>query len=171
MLETTTDYLKVFVNPHDVANTVFGALSKDVADTNDQTDKFLGSQGFKYTRYARTYLVLSNYITALRAGTYNQPIKEDGFITQLGHPTGNGNYLDYLRGYIYIPVDGEYNFYCAADDMMAVYLSSVQSSSNALNMEQILYQDGYTSIKDDPYYQFPMQTVSTKTLKAGYYYM
>lgn len=51
---TQSTSLTVVVPPLDVANTAFDALAKDAADTQTQQRQYLGSNGFRYTRYTMT---------------------------------------------------------------------------------------------------------------------
>jgi hypothetical protein len=64
-LQTTK--VTVVVPPLDPANTAFGALAKDAADTQTQTSNFLGSNGFKYTRYTiADWKTTSEWLTVVR---------------------------------------------------------------------------------------------------------
>jgi hypothetical protein len=47
-------------------------------------------------------------------------------------------YLEYLRGYFYAAMDGNYTFWGLGDDQMIVRLAKYQNNSNSINMETII---------------------------------
>jgi hypothetical protein len=79
-------------------------------------------------------------------------------------------YVEYWRGYFYAAVNGEYRFAGIADDAFKVQLSSVQSSSNIANLQDLIY-NGYSGDKFNPYYSGVSTAIANKTLAVGYYYM
>jgi hypothetical protein len=48
--------ITVKIPSYDSANLDFGALPKDPSDTLTQKDKYLGSNGFRYTKYGIGYM-------------------------------------------------------------------------------------------------------------------
>jgi hypothetical protein len=161
----------VKISPYNPTNTNFDALPKAAGDTKTQNLPYLGSPGFKYTRYARTsFKTLSSWIIDFRAGNTTLVATYDGIITQLARPVGDGNYVDYVRGYLYIPVAGSYTFSGVADDQIAVYMSNVTNNANPANMKNIIYQDTWNGAPNDPYRMINMQTTKTLNLSKGYYY-
>jgi hypothetical protein len=122
-----------------------GMLPKDTAETAPQQNAFLGSYGFRSTRFNRTSTkTLDQLLLDMRLGNNSEPVVYDGYQTQLSFMhDGSINYNDYLRGYFFAAVDGVYNFETTVDDAIIVYLSKVQGSSNPVNMVQIMKVDSY----------------------------
>lgn len=79
-------------------------------------------------------------------------------------------YAEYWRGYFYAAKDGEYRFAGIADDAFRVQFSSVQSSSNIANLQDLIYS-GYSADDFNPYFSGVTTAIANKTLTEGYYYM
>ena len=68
MKDIDTTKLTVVVPPLDAGNTAFGALPKDVTENGTQELKYLGSNGFKYTRYTiDSWKSTADWFTVVRA--------------------------------------------------------------------------------------------------------
>ncbi|MCM8534663.1 MAG: PA14 domain-containing protein [Lentisphaeraceae bacterium] len=72
------------------------------------------------------------------------------------------NYGTYIRGYITIPVTGDYTFYFSSDDKGELYLSS---DENEVNKEKIASVSGWTSYR--VYNKYESQKSKTFKLNAG----
>ena len=79
-------------------------------------------------------------------------------------------YVEYWRGYFNAVKDGEYRFAGIADDAFRVQLSSVKSSSNVANLQDLIY-NGYSSDDFNPYTSGVSSAIGNRTLSVGYYYM
>jgi hypothetical protein len=72
-----------------------------------------------------------------RAGTIALALLDGPSIrTEIGSPEtyGSDAYIEYLEGYLYIPVAGTYSFWGIADDQLIVNLAKYHGNSNSLNM-------------------------------------
>lgn len=72
------------------------------------------------------------------------------------------NYGTYIRGYITIPVAGDYTFYFSSDDKGELYLST---DDNEANKEKIASVSGWSGYRD--YDKYESQTSQTFTFTAG----
>jgi hypothetical protein len=84
---------------------------------------------------------------------------------------GTSGYDDYLRGYFFAPVDGSYIFETTVDDVIVIYMSTVQNSANPANMAVLIRVNTYMYYPEDPYNFLNNNNVATVNLKKGYYYM
>lgn len=67
----------VEVPKYNISNVAYGALPRDVNDTTTQINPFLGSNGFKYSRYALDlYKSLSDWVDYFRAGNISITVLE-----------------------------------------------------------------------------------------------
>lgn len=79
--------LTVVVPPLDPANTAFGALTKDPAETLTQEGKYLGSNGFKYTRYTiDTWRSTSDWFNIVRNASNTLTVEANQIRTELRSP-------------------------------------------------------------------------------------
>lgn len=166
-------FIQIQLPPYKTGYETTGVLPKDAADLVPQRNAYLGSYGFRYTRFNKTSPKdLDQLLLDMRAGNNTEPVVYDGYQTQLSFMhDGAINYDDYLRGYFFAAVDGIYNFETTVNDAIIVYLSKVQGSSNPANMVQIMRVDSYLNYQEDPYNSIGITNTATVTLKKGYYYM
>ncbi len=56
-------------------------------------------------------------------------------MTEIGSPEiYGGKYVEYLRGYFYAPVTGEYRFSGIVDDFLMMKMAKYQNNSNPVNL-------------------------------------
>lgn len=74
--------ITVSIPSYDPANVNFGALPKDSSDVSVQQDKYLGSNGFRYTKYDITNIWKSveDWITYLQ-GANSLTVKDNKLVT------------------------------------------------------------------------------------------
>lgn len=102
---------------------------------------FLGSQGFKYSRYLSTkpeiYDSSQNWLNKIKAGTLPTGTfkVDEKIVTELSSPSiyGDQPFVEYIRGYFFAPVDGSYRFTGQADDRIFMKMSTVANNSNSAN--------------------------------------
>jgi len=144
----------VEVPKYNASNANFGALQQSVNDTALQNNPYLGSNGFKYARYSLDLTKsLAEWVSYFRAGNISITLLEEGIRTELGSAEiyGSVSYIEYLRGYLYIPNAGNYSFTAVVDDLLIVNLAKYPSNSNSSNMETIIRVDSYLNDHYNPY--------------------
>ncbi|WP_207434593.1 T9SS type A sorting domain-containing protein [Sabulibacter ruber] len=72
------------------------------------------------------------------------------------------NYFTRLRGYLCVPVSGEYRFYLAADDRAELLLSTDEDPANKMQIAWVR-----KATKPDKYTEFPTQQSEVIYLEAG----
>jgi hypothetical protein len=134
--------------------------------------KYLGSNGFKYTRYTiDSWRTTADWFTVVRGANVSLVVEASEIRTELRSvELIESKFLEYWRGYFYAPVSGEYRFAGIADDGFEVQLSSVQNSANVGNL-QTLISNSYSDDNFNPYFSGQASAIANKTLTQGYYYM
>ncbi len=111
---------------------------------------------------------LSGKTISALTGRQDYPADPHGIDTlhSLAGPENIGDhYGAEVTGYIHPPRDGDYTFYCAADDAAELWLSADESPENAI---VICSNEAWTSKQD--YAKYPSQKSAVQTLKAGLKY-
>jgi hypothetical protein len=75
-----------------------------------------------------------------------------------------------MKGYLYIPQDGQYNFYAVVDDQLIVKISQYQNNSNPDNLVTKIFQNAYLSDHYNPFITKEGNNTFTQNFTAGYYY-
>lgn len=81
--------IRVQLPPYQPGYETLGKLASDAADTAAQENGYLGSYGFRYTRYTYSfYKSLDLSIFDFRSGNTSETVIYDGAQTELGFPGG-----------------------------------------------------------------------------------
>ena len=82
----------------------------------------------------------ADWLTYLR-GTPTNNLVSSKILTELSSPEMYGeNFVEYVKGYFYAPVDGVYRFSAASDDNFLMMFSSVKNNANINNLVALLTQ-------------------------------
>ena len=69
-------------------------------------------------------------------------IEEEKITTELKTPQFNGDSntrIEFVRGYYYAPVDGDYTFTGEVDDQLVMEMSEFKNNANPENLKEVLH--------------------------------
>jgi hypothetical protein len=111
-----------------------GALDADGSDPEAQTSPYQGVHGVNYQQFERdSWKSMDNWLIDIHDGTVSPTITK--VLTELSIPTGyDSNVVNYMSGYIHIPVDGVYRFASVCDDQCMLKLSQYKNNAAEANL-------------------------------------
>lgn len=112
----------------------------------------------------------SQWLTYLR-GTPTNNVVSQKITTELSSAENYGeNYVEYVRGYFFAPVDGVYRFSVVADDDFMMVMSSVKNNAHTSNLVPLLTQENYNTHHYLSYTRANVTNTVNVTLTQGSYY-